>query len=65
MTQGRHAIVGLVSGSHVTESTEPGNPPVVSEEVTAAERNRTQKPTDRNTKDAKKSQVKKPEQKRT
>ena len=66
MTQGRHAIVGLVSGSHVTEATEPGDPPpAVSEEVTTAQRTRTQKPADRNTKDAKRSQVKKPDQKRT
>lgn len=66
MTQGRHAIVGLVSGSHVTQVTEPGDPPpAVSEEVTTAQRTRTQKPADRNTKDAKRSQVKKPDQKRT
>ncbi len=66
MTQGRHAIVGLVTGSHVTEATEPGDPaPTVSEEVTAAERTRTQKPADRNTKDAKRTQAKKPDQKRT
>jgi cell division septal protein FtsQ len=66
MTQGRHAIVGLVSGSHVTEATEPGDtPPAVSEEATTAQRTRTQKPADRNTKDAKRNQVKKPDQKRT
>jgi cell division septal protein FtsQ len=65
MTQGRHAIVGLVSGSHVTESTEPGDAPVVSEEITSADRNRTQKATDRNTKDAKRAQAKKADQKRT
>jgi cell division septal protein FtsQ len=66
MTQGRHAIVGLVSGSHVTEATEPGDTtPAVSEEVTTAQRTRTQKPADRNTKDAKRNQVKKPDQKRT
>jgi cell division septal protein FtsQ len=66
MTQGRHAIVGLVSGSHVTEATEPGDkPPAASEEVTTAQRTRTQKPADRNTKDAKRNQVKKSDQKRT
>lgn len=66
MTQGRHAIVGLVSGAHVTEATDPGEPtPAVSEQVTATERTRTQKPAERNTKDAKRNQVKKPDQKRT
>ena len=66
MTQGRHAIVGLVSGSHVTEATEPGDAsPSSTEEVSAAEDTKTKKTTERNTKDEKRSQAKKADQKRT
>jgi cell division septal protein FtsQ len=69
MTQGRHAIVGLVSGSKVTETTEANEPSPTAEQVSAADRARPrrspERSPDRNSKDAKRNQVKKPDQKRT
>ena len=61
MTQGKHAIVGLVSGSHLSELTEPSGEPVTP--LASEERARTEKTAEKSTKDQKKA--KKPDQKRT
>jgi len=64
MTQGKHAIVGLVSGSHVTEVQEPGAE--AGAQLPRDERARTEKTADKNAKDQKsRNQAKKPDQKRT
>lgn len=66
MTQGKHAIVGLVSGSHVKETTEQSDSPNETNALTTDERARTPRAPDKNSKDAKtRNQVKKPDQKRT
>ena len=58
MTQGKHAIVGLVSGSHVSEVTDQSGD--------IDERARTEKTSEKPGKDQKtRNQVKKPDQKRT
>jgi len=64
MTQGKHAIVGLVSGSHLSELTEPSGDS--STQFSSDDRARTEKSTDKNTRDQKnRTQAKKPDQKRT
>jgi cell division septal protein FtsQ len=67
LTQGKRAIVGLASGTHVTESAEQNGE--ASTEVNAVspdESIRPDKPTDKNAKDSKtRNQIKKPDQKRT
>ena len=64
MTQGKHAIVGLVSGSHVSELTDTNGEPAT--RLPSDERVRTDKAADKNAKDQKnRPQAKKPDQKRT
>jgi len=64
MTQGKHAIVGLVSGSHLTELTQPAGE--TAPQLTGDERVRPEKVAEKSTKDQKKpTQAKKPDQKRT
>jgi cell division septal protein FtsQ len=64
MTQGKHAIVGLVSGSRVTELQDPGAD--AGAQLPREDRARTEKATDKNAKDQKtRNQAKKPDQKRT
>jgi cell division septal protein FtsQ len=64
MTQGKHAIVGLVSGSHVSELTEPSGD--TGTKLSADDRARTEKAADKNNKDQKsRTQTKKTDQKRT
>jgi hypothetical protein len=61
MTQGKHAIVGLVSGSHVSELTEPTNETATP--ISSDDRART---AEKSAKDQKnRTQTKKPDQKRT
>jgi cell division septal protein FtsQ len=64
MTQGKHAIVGLTSGSHVSEMTDPSADTASDRNTPPGEaRART---TEKNTKDQKaRNQIKKPDQKRT
>lgn len=62
LTQGKRAIVGLVSGAHVTDTSEPSAATTESTGVST----KTDKPTEKNTKDAKaRNQIKKSDQKRT
>jgi cell division septal protein FtsQ len=62
LTQGKRAIVGLVSGAHVSDTSEPSAAATESTDV----RTKTGKPTEKNTKDAKaRNQIKKSDQKRT
>ena len=67
LTQGKRAIVGLVSGTHVTESAEQnGEASTEAKAVSPDESIRTNKPTDKNAKDSKtRNRIKKPDQKRT
>jgi len=63
MTQGKHAIVGLVSGSHLSEITPPSGEPA---SVPGDDRARPEKVAEKSTKDQKnRTQAKKPDQKRT
>jgi cell division septal protein FtsQ len=62
LTQGKRAVVGLVSGTHVTESSEP----TAENDATNALPVDSAVPTDKNAKETKgRSQNKKPDQKRT
>jgi cell division septal protein FtsQ len=64
MTQGKHAIVGLVSGSHLTELTQPTGE--TAPQPSGDERVRPEKVAEKSTKDQKnRTQAKKPDQKRT
>jgi len=64
MTQGKHAIVGLVSGSHLSEITQPSGEPAA--QVPGDDRVRPEKVAEKSTKDQKnRTQAKKPDQKRT
>ena len=64
MTQGKHAIVGLVSGSHLSEVTQPSGEPA--SQVSGDDRARPEKVAEKSTKDQKnRTQAKKPDQKRT
>jgi hypothetical protein len=64
MTQGKHAIVGLVSGSHLSELTPPSGE--TDSQLPGDQRVRPEKVAEKSTKDQKnRSQAKKPDQKRT
>jgi cell division septal protein FtsQ len=64
MTQGKHAIVGLVSGSHLSELTQPSGE--TGSQLQGPERVRPEKVAEKGTKDQKnRTQTKKPDQKRT
>ena len=64
MTQGKHAIVGLVSGSHLSELTQPSGE--TGSQLPGDERVRPEKVAEKSTKDQKnRTPAKKPDQKRT